>query len=1130
MKVGAFEVGEEIGRGGMGAVYRARHESDEVDVALKVLGAMQPGMEHTFDLEVQAMARLNHPSIAMVVDAGRLEEEVARSLSVLPSSPWIAMEFIPGQELTELRGELGWQEIRDFTLGVLNALAHSHSLGVIHRDIKPQNIIIERTVGDRVAPKLVDFGIALPIEELELEGGDPADKTIAGTPRYMAPEQVASAWSIQGPPTDLYSLACVIWELTTGRPPFKGGSAYVLMLLHLNEAPPTYEPTVAVPPGLEGWLRRLLEKQPMDRYRRAADAAYALRQLGEVAAATHEEATDVEDDGATLREIWPDLTFEAPTAHSEWKSAYDRPPIPAYPLERADESRITLIGSGLGLVGLRTTPLVGRRPERAALWQALIDADRTGTPQPVVLRGPAGVGKSRLAEWFSRHADEVGGAQVLRVLHSESGGAADGLAPALVRHLRCKGLGPAKASEFVQRWLSDRMEDVPRALAESLFAVVTAGYGEVNASAFFSESSERYRIFSELLEVFCRERPVVLWLDDAQWGRDAVELAHHLMAAHRKLPVVIVLTLKDDIEETPAERRVVELGEMGQLLSVGALAEEEQIALVRQMLGLSPTLARTVAERTGGNPLFATQLVRSWVNSDALVPSGDGLVLSSDAASVPDDVQVLLADDFERIIAGLLPRAPDAAEIVELAAMLGIEVTDAELAALGLDALLLNEIMRALAFGGYVERTEEGWRFTTSLFRESLERRAREGGRSVHHHRRCADMLAARYDDHAVGIAARRARHLLGAHAFEEAIGPLLVAADLAVEESVAEAQELLDLLAVAVENVHGDTARSQAQGKLIQGSVELIRGNVEEVMAISAEIAAVAEANGWNTELGRALSQRANVLSHLGKSAEALAVYERTLSVLEAEDPEELARYLVSLGVARRRANNVGGAIEACARAVEIYEMLGRPRDLIKARSELGCSMLGHGRYDEARDMLKQAGKDAAAVGSSQAQWRALLLEGLLEILAAQWEPARACFRRANDVFDVQGIPKTVVQMHEAFIEACDGDLARAEVTLNRALETFEQTGLRFEIPSVLTALGICAARRGDWVVCESLIERASEGISESGATSLLVAAGADAAAEIAHAAGNAECETQARRLAQSQWVALGHPHASNP
>ncbi len=1114
MKVGAFEVGEEIGRGGMGAVYRARHESDEVDVALKVLSAIQPGMEHMFDLEVQAMARLNHSSIAMVVDAGRLEDAAAQSLSAPLNSPWIAMEFIPGKELAELRGELSWPEIRDFALGVLDALAHSHSLGVIHRDIKPQNIIIERTVEGRVAPKLVDFGIALPIEELELEGGDISDKAVAGTPRYIAPEQVMADWAIQGPPTDLYSLACVIWELTTGRPPFKGGSAFVVMLLHLNQPPPAYEPNVAVPLGLEGWLRRLMEKKPMERYRRAADAAYALRQLGDVVVATDEEATEVDDD----------QPFAAASAQSGWNSAYERPPIPASPRKR-EGSSITLVGSGLGLVGLRTMPLVGRRAERAALWQALMDADRTEAPQAVVLRGPAGVGKSRLAEWFSRHADEVGGAQVLRVMHSENGGAADGLAPALVRHLRCKGLTPEKSLEFVERWLSDRMGVVPRPLVDSLFAIVTAGYGEVNSSAFFVEPSERHRIFSQLIDVFCRERPVVLWIDDAQWGREAVELAHHLMTAHRQYPVVIVLTLMDEVEETAAERRVVELGEMGQLLTIGALAQEEQIALVRQMLGLSPSLARTVAERTGGNPLFATQLVRSWVNSNALVPSGDGLVLLSDAATVPDDVQVLLADDFERIIEALRPRAPDAAEIVELAAMLSNEVASAELAALGLDVLVVDDIMRALAFGGYVERTEDGWRFTTSLFRDSLERRARDGGRAVRHHRSCADMLAARYSDHAVGIAARRARHLLGAHAFEEAIEPLLLAADLAVEESLAEAQELLDLLAVAFENVGGDTARAQAQGKLIQGSVELIRGNVEEMMAISAEVADAAEANGWNTELGRALSQRANALSHLGKPAEALAAYENALSVLGAESSEEFARYLVSLGVARRRANNVGSAIQACARAVEIYETLDRPRDLIRARSELGCSMLGHGRYDEARALLKQAGKDAAAVGSSQTQWRALLLEGLLEILAEHWEPARACFHRAKQVFEVEGIPKTVVEMHEAFIDACDGELAHAEQTLNRALETFERTGLRFEMPSVITALGICAARRADWAACESLIQRASAGMSESGATSLLVAAGADAAADIAHTAGEAACASKARQLAQSQWVALGHP-----
>ncbi len=1123
MKIGAFEVGIEIGRGGMGAVYVAKHESDKVDVALKVLGDMQPEMEHTFDLEVQAMARLNHPNIAMVVDAGRLEEEASKNLKVVPNAPWIAMEFISGDELAKLRGELEWDEIRDFTLGILDALAHSHSLGVVHRDIKPQNIIIERTPDGRVAPKLVDFGIALPIEELETQGGDPTDHTVIGTPRYIAPEQVAAAWSIQGPPTDLYSLACVVWELTTGKPPFKG-SSYVVMLSHLNDPPGNFIPTMDVPPGLEGWLRRLLNKQPMERYRRAADAAYALRQLGDVFGYDDDEPTEVEDDGDTIKMPAFEMPVEAPA--QGWRSTYDRPPIPPAARELDTSSRVTLVGSGLGLVGLRNMPMVGRQKEREALWQALIDADKTGKPQPVVLRGPAGVGKSRLAEWFSRHADEVGGAQVLRVIHSENGGATDGLGPAITRHLRCKGLNRPQASEFVQKWLSDRMTRPPRGLIESLFSIVTAGYGEVNTSAFVMEPTERYRIFIDLLEVFCMERPVVLWIDDAQWGRDAVELGHQLMA--QDLPVVMVLTLKDDAVETPSTKRVVELGEKGKLLQLHPLTEDEQISLVRQMLGLSLSLASTVAQRTGGNPLFATQLVRSWVASEALIPSDDGLVLSSDAASVPDDVHVLLAHDFERIMEPFIHRAPTAPAIVELAALLGNEITDAELDALGVDAYLADEVMRALAFGGYVERTEDGWYFSASLFRESLERRAQDGGRAAEHHRRCAEMLADRYDDQAVGIAARRARHLLGAGEYEQAIPPLLMAAELAVEESVAEAQALLNLLDTAIENVHGDTQRARVKGKLIQGSIELIGGHVDEVLAISAEVADVAENNGWTYELGRALSQRANVLLHQGKPAEALDAYEQTLAVIEGEGSLELARVLVSLGIARRRANNVGGAIEACARAVEIYESLDREYDLVKARSELGCSMLGHGRYDEARELLKQAGKDAASMGSTNAQWRALLLEGLLEILAEHWEPARACFRQAREVFDVEGIPKTVVEMHEAFIEACDGDVAQAEETLNRAVEMFEKTGLKFELPSVQTALGICAARRGDWEAFDTLIQQAHEGISQSGATSLLVAAGGDAAADFAREAGQTDQEEKARELAQSQWDALGHPRAN--
>ncbi|MEZ4461523.1 MAG: AAA family ATPase [bacterium] len=344
-------------------------------------------------------------------------------------------------------------------------------------------------------PNLVDFGIALPIEELELTGGDPSDHTVTGTPKYMAPEQVANAWSVQGPPTDLYSLACDLGA-DNGPSPFKGGSPYVVMIAHLNDPPPPFKPVLPVPPGLEGWLRRLLMKQPMDRYRRAADAAFAFRKLGDVLPEmSDDDQTEVEeDDGATVKVMPYEVTFEPPVVDAGWKSAYDRPPIPLAARER-DESRMTLVGSGLGLVGLRTMPLVGRPKERDALWRALLEADKSGTPQAVVLRGPAGVGKSRLAEWFSRHADEVGGAQVLRVLHSENGGATDGLGPAVTRHLRCKGLKAADASQFVQKWLEDRMPNPPRALAESLFHIVTAGYGEVNTSAFFMEPSELSHLY-----------------------------------------------------------------------------------------------------------------------------------------------------------------------------------------------------------------------------------------------------------------------------------------------------------------------------------------------------------------------------------------------------------------------------------------------------------------------------------------------------------------------------------------------------------------------------------------------------------------------------------------------------------
>ncbi|MCA9580050.1 MAG: protein kinase, partial [Myxococcales bacterium] len=173
---------------------------------------------------------------------------------------------------------LDWPALSQMLGGLLAALAHAHAHGVIHCDIKPANVLLSEGTGGAVAIKVTDFGFAHALVG-RLADDPQAGPISAGTPAYMPPEQLCGRARELGPWTDLYALGCMVWELCCGRLPFAGGSLPEICEGHLYRPPPAFEPRIAVPDGLEGWLRRLLAKPIGERFAFAADAAHALRSL-----------------------------------------------------------------------------------------------------------------------------------------------------------------------------------------------------------------------------------------------------------------------------------------------------------------------------------------------------------------------------------------------------------------------------------------------------------------------------------------------------------------------------------------------------------------------------------------------------------------------------------------------------------------------------------------------------------------------------------------------------------------------------------------------------------------------------------------------------------------------------------
>lgn len=251
---GDYELVQEIARGGMGVVYKARQVSLNRQVALKMILAgdfSSPAMVERFRTEAEAAARLEHPNIVPIYEIGEQDGQ-----------HYFSMRFVEGGTLTHAlaKGKPSAREAAELMVKVARALHHAHQRGIIHRDLKPGNILLDETGN----PHVTDFGLA---KLLELERSLTQSATVLGTPAYMAPEQAQGQMKKATTAVDVYSLGSILYELLTGRPPFLGRSALELLVQVRDREPPSPQSLV---PSLSRDLTviclKCLEKDPERRY------------------------------------------------------------------------------------------------------------------------------------------------------------------------------------------------------------------------------------------------------------------------------------------------------------------------------------------------------------------------------------------------------------------------------------------------------------------------------------------------------------------------------------------------------------------------------------------------------------------------------------------------------------------------------------------------------------------------------------------------------------------------------------------------------------------------------------------------------------------------------------------------
>jgi serine/threonine protein kinase len=1104
-----------LGRGGMGEVWKAVDARTGRNVAVKILSAphlADDQFEAAVRREVQAMATLEHPNVVLVHDYGRIDE-----------GSFIVME-LASESLGHIlmRRPLRWPELFDVLSSVLQALAHAHSRGLIHRDIKPDNVLAF-TADQSTTWKLTDFGISHTIDQ-ENSG---IHEFAVGTPEFMPPEQFGGAWREYGPSTDLYAVGCLGWTLATGQPPYPGKALLQLAQQHMYEEPGPLHPASPIPPSFETWLRRLLEKSPRDRYPYAADALHALREcddeslyglertssemgqfqrstgnLGSTSSARIAETMNVAMSSQRQPPLRPSRTMRAkrndvPPMPLAWERPFKRATLPTSP----------------SLFGLRTIPFIGREREIDRLWGRLHDLFHSGKPRGFVIEGPTGTGKSRLVEALCERASEVGCARIFKVEHTERNQYDLALVQALQAELRCNGLPGDKLRRRLTELFAER-EALPEWAVESLALAFTA-IGDDGANTGNLGPGAAENIEDAVAEVFQRwsdERPLIVWLDDWQWADGSSELVRAI--ATHGLPIMWIATVQTDalIERGGTPLALAWMWKDAERIHVGPLSDREIERLLGRLLKLDSSLIRKLAQSVQGNPLFAVQMVGNWVERGLLVDDDGKFGLARGATlEPPDDLHSVWTNRLNRLLEG--KNEPDG-EALEVAALMGGEVDEVTWlrACFHYGIRPSEELMDDMIDQRLADRNENGWSFVHGMLRASLERRARESGRLEASHSAIADALQELVDDPAPSMLARIGRHLAEGGRHEEALGPLFGGARRLAqrgETSAAEAAITLYLKTAGQANVHprhmvlGEIEHADILARRDDPRAASRREKASTAAAEFGEWALLARANYVKSQMayratrypdareameaafdlasshGIGISAEMNLhhadtLAHMGYIDDAEHFYRLAERDFRSRnDQDGLAGCEFGMGwvaLVRREFARAEAMLRASMRR---FAAVGNRRKEREVSNSLGDTLRLAGRFEDARRIYLENWREPSGGRRSKSAAKTAANLALLEISRADLGTARRWLERFETVAPDDASMHLFRRISRLYFAAHTSKWAEFDTLWNGlvdqflAMETYE-----FDMVDLLEQTGYLAAERGESTRATAVLE----------------------------------------------------------
>lgn len=1031
-----YEVRGVLGEGGMGIVYRCLDTYSGDEVALKRVIIPEGPLANEYVLwfykESKALATLDHPSIVRARDFGQLND----------GSPFLVMDLVVGVSLHDLsHARMSFALIWSVVNQILGALAHAHARGIIHGDLKPSNVLVEEQLEAPPRVHILDFGLAWLKQDRHderLDGSKALEFTPhagAGTPGYMAPEQIQHESHNVCGATDLYSLGCILYRMLSGKPPFTGESKELLRH-HAFDIPIAPRLRSDAPHDSVHFVLRMLAKQPWDRWEFASEArAEWLRWKPSVESEAHAYQ-------------FPPLPRKSETPA--------KPRLVAPPLQRLVSSVATAERSP-GLLSIRPSPLVGRDDIREALQTACREAIQGQGPahRLIILVGPAGVGKSRIAEWLYESVHESGSMVPLRARYRSPRGPLDGMLGAVTQYFNFERADRDTLERtLLARWKIGRNDKAGRTwvagIAEWLRPLGPISDQPIGPSGirFSLDTPETRRmVMRYTLRRIARGRPMLLWLDDLHHASESTiaGLAHlHEEEADQRF--VMTATIRDEdyrLDPQLAEklRPLFEKIET-RMLEVRPMDSETTCALVRASLPLDDAAVEEAARRSRGNPLFALQQLHAWALAGEMTRVAGRYHVPAEVLAVRPRTTAELWDSRIAALPAEHRLAPFAA------ASLGADVRRVVLHSL-LTALELPADEAILSMQNaeiLVPRGPGRYGWPHALLYEHLSSRLAQRDDSRRILRAASDALSKHPLAATRRVVRQRVSNLLGAGDPDAAANVLFSH----LQTSGGVAREPLSLLS----------------------DLDLLKGKLQgHTLALK---------HRWQAEAYRQVARLEEASMH---AEIARATFE------ELTDSENLAQSLRLLGCVTAEQGQPLEGLKLVEQARATFEATGNLAGLAQCEAALGEIQYSLGDMTTARSYVEQGQGHFASLAQPHGRGQCLLLLGAIEQAEGQVERARRRTAEARSEFERAGyrLGTALADLALARVEHRLSNYHSAERNALDALATFAALGTlqyQAECERLLALIGIdcdepqSAAYHIDQVVdiCKRTQDRASE------------------------------------------------------